>query len=48
MTEAELYKAHGGKLPAGKRVVIKDRVADSMFQQALLRPSEYSVSCTPI
>jgi isocitrate dehydrogenase len=47
VTETELYEAYGGKLPPGKRVVIKDRIADSMFQQALLRPSEYSVLCTP-
>jgi isocitrate dehydrogenase len=31
--------------PAGK-IVIKDRIADSMFQQVLLRPSEYSVIAT--
>ena len=29
------------------RVVIKDRIADAMFQQALLRPAEYSVVVTP-
>ena len=29
------------------RVVIKDRIADSMFQQVLLRPAEYSVVATP-
>lgn len=34
-----------GPAPAGK-IVIKDRIADSMFQQALLRPSEYSVLAT--
>jgi isocitrate dehydrogenase len=28
------------------KIVIKDRIADSMFQQALLRPSEYSVLAT--
>ena len=28
-------------------VVIKDRIADSMFQQLLLRPTEYSVIATP-
>ena len=28
------------------RIVIKDRIADSMFQQVLLRPSEYSVIAT--
>jgi isocitrate dehydrogenase len=47
VTEAEVAEKHGGKVPAGKRVVIKDRIADSMFQQALLRPSEYSMLCTP-
>ncbi|HYU26549.1 MAG TPA: isocitrate dehydrogenase (NADP(+)) [Thermoanaerobaculia bacterium] len=34
-----------GDAPAGK-IVIKDRIADSMFQQALLRPAEYSVLAT--
>jgi isocitrate dehydrogenase len=39
--EAEAGKGDGG------RVVIKDRIADSMFQQLLLRPAEYSVLATP-
>jgi isocitrate dehydrogenase len=47
VTEADLWDKFGGKLPAGKKVVVKDRIADSMFQQVLLRPSEYSVLCTP-
>jgi isocitrate dehydrogenase len=34
-----------GKPPEGK-IVIKDRIADSMFQQVLLRPAEYSVIAT--
>ncbi len=34
-----------GPAPAGK-IVIKDRIADSMFQQVLLRPVEYSVIAT--
>ncbi len=46
ITEDEVFEKHGGKPPAGK-VVIKDRIADSMFQQALLRPDEYSVLATP-
>jgi isocitrate dehydrogenase len=29
------------------KLVIKDRIADSMFQQILLRPDEYSVLATP-
>ena len=28
-------------------MIIKDRIADSMFQQLLLRPDEYSVIATP-
>ncbi len=34
-----------GAAPAGK-IIIKDRIADSMFQQVLLRPAEYSVIAT--
>jgi isocitrate dehydrogenase len=45
VTEADVSKLHGGKVPAGK-VVIKDRIADSMFQQALLRPEDYDVLAT--
>jgi isocitrate dehydrogenase len=36
-----------GAAPDEKRVIIKDRIADSMFQQVLLRPDEYSVLATP-
>jgi isocitrate dehydrogenase len=43
ITEADL----GGGTGDGGRVVIKDRIADSMFQQLLLRPDEYSVLATP-
>ncbi len=35
-----------GALPPGK-ILIKDRIADSMFQQVLLRPDEYEVVATP-
>ena len=42
ITEAEA----GGK-PAAGRVLIKDRIADAMFQQLLLRPDEYAVLATP-
>ncbi len=35
----------GGGDPQG-RVVIKDRIADSMFQQVILRPEEYHVVAT--
>ena len=43
IAEARLWE---GEEAAG-RVVIKDRIADSMFQQVLLRPEEYSVVATP-
>jgi isocitrate dehydrogenase len=45
VTESDVTEKHGGKAPAGK-VVIKDRIADAMFQQILLRPDEYSVLAT--
>ena len=36
----------GGPVPEGK-VLIKDRIADMMFQQVLLRPESYHVIATP-
>jgi len=45
LSEQELWDTHDGKLPAGK-ILIKDRIADAMFQQVLLRPSEYQVVAT--
>jgi isocitrate dehydrogenase len=45
-TEKELYDNYRGKFPAG-RVLIKDRIADMLFQQVLLRPAEYQVIATP-
>ena len=35
-----------GEVPAGK-LLVKDRIADSIFQQVLLRPAEYDVLATP-
>ena len=46
ITEDEVWKQHNGTPPAGK-IVIKDRIADAMFQQILLRPEEYSVLAMP-
>ncbi|MDD2389389.1 MAG: isocitrate dehydrogenase (NADP(+)) [Desulfobacterales bacterium] len=46
ITEKELFETYHGKPPEG-RVVIKDRIADMMFQQVLLRPEEYHVIATP-
>jgi isocitrate dehydrogenase len=46
ITEADVWDKHDGKVPEG-RVLIKDRIADAMFQQILLRPREYAVLATP-
>ncbi len=46
VTEEEVFKSHGGRVPAGK-IMINDRIADAMFQQVLLRPDEYQVLATP-
>lgn len=45
ITEDELWSQYDGKQPDGK-VVMKDRIADSMFQQILTRTDEYSVIAT--
>jgi isocitrate dehydrogenase len=46
VTAGEVWEKYAGQVPSG-RVVIKDHIADSMFQQALLRPEEYQVLATP-
>lgn len=46
ITEEDVFANHGGKAPNDK-IVIKDRIADNMFQQALLRPDEYDVLALP-
>jgi len=46
ITETELWSAFDGKRPEGK-LVVKDRIADAMFQQILLRPDEYDYIALP-
>ncbi len=46
ITEQELWDEFNGQMPENK-ILIKDRIADAMFQQILLRPSEYSVLALP-
>lgn len=46
ISEAALWEQFDGEVPAGK-IVIKDRIADAMFQQILLRPEEYDVLAMP-
>jgi len=43
VTEADA----GGATAIPGKVIVKDRIADSMFQQVLLRPDEYDVIATP-
>ncbi|MFU8876926.1 MAG: isocitrate dehydrogenase (NADP(+)) [Wenzhouxiangellaceae bacterium] len=45
ITEDELWEKHDGKRPEGK-IVIKDRIADIIFQLLLLRPDEFDVLAT--
>lgn len=45
ITERDLYDRFDGKAPKGK-VVMKDRLADNMFQQLLTRTEEYDVIAT--
>ena len=46
ITEDELYSDYNGNLPDGK-VLVNDRIADSMLQQILTRTDEYDVIVTP-
>jgi len=46
ITEEELQTKHNNNMPEGK-ILINDRIADSMFQQILLRSDEYDVIATP-
>ena len=45
VTESDLGQAGGAA--RADAVLLNDRIADSMFQQILLRPDEYSVVATP-
>jgi isocitrate dehydrogenase len=46
ITEQEMWDKYDGQMPEGK-ILIKDRIADSMFQQVLTRTDEYSVVALP-
>ena len=46
VSEKKLWDELDGKMPAGK-ILIKDRIADSIFQQIQTRPGEYSVMALP-
>jgi isocitrate dehydrogenase len=44
--EKRVWDEHGGKVPADK-ILVNDRIADSIFQQIQTRPGEYSVMALP-
>jgi len=44
--DVTIPESEAGSGSANGKIVIKDRIADSMFQQVLLRPAEYSVLAT--
>jgi isocitrate dehydrogenase len=46
ITEKELFERGNGALPEG-RLLIRDRIADMLFAQVLLRPEEFSVIAAP-
>lgn len=45
VTEDDLWDKYDGKMPEGK-ILVKDRIADIIFQHLLLRPTEFDVLAT--
>ncbi len=46
VTESEAWSGGGDGTVPPDRILVKDRIADAMFQQVLLRPAEYDVIAT--
>ncbi|KKN18293.1 hypothetical protein LCGC14_0957150 [marine sediment metagenome] len=46
ITEEELFEKYSGTQPKDK-IIIKDRIADAMFQLVLTRPEEYDILAMP-
>ncbi len=46
ISEDELWKKYDGKMPAGK-LLIKDSIADIIFQHMILRPQDFDVLAAP-
>jgi isocitrate dehydrogenase len=46
ISEKRLWERYDGEMPDGK-ILVKDRIADSIFQQIQTRPDEYSVFALP-
>ena len=46
ISEDELWDKYDGKMPEGK-ILIKDRIADIIFQHMLLRPKEFDLIIAP-
>ena len=45
ISEKDLWDKYDGQIPKDK-IIIKDRIADNMFQQVLLKPNEYDIIAT--
>ena len=46
ITEDEVFEKHGGKIP-DSRIMIKDRIADMVFAEVLLKPENFDVIACP-
>ncbi len=46
ITEDEVFEKYGGKVP-GSRIMIRDRIADMVFAEVLLRPENFDVIACP-
>ncbi|MCH7619207.1 MAG: isocitrate dehydrogenase (NADP(+)), partial [Candidatus Marinimicrobia bacterium] len=46
LSESDLWDNHNGEMPNGK-ILMNDRIADSMFQQILTRTDDYEVAAMP-
>ena len=46
LSESDLWDNHNGQMPDGK-ILMNDRIADSMFQQILTRTDDYEIAAMP-
>ncbi|MBP7845437.1 MAG: NADP-dependent isocitrate dehydrogenase [Proteobacteria bacterium] len=46
ITESDVWAKYNGQVPDGK-IVVKERIADAMFQEILLRPEKHNVLVAP-
>jgi len=46
ITEKDFWEKYDGKVPEGK-IVVKDRIADAMFQEVIINPAKYDIIAAP-